>query len=1668
MSGAKKFGAFAGVFTPSILTILGVIMYLRLGWVVGNAGIIGTLVIIVAAHVISITTGLSISSIATDKKIGAGGVYYVLSRSLGLPIGGAIGLTLFVGTAFSIALYLIGFAESFNAWFSLGISTNDLRLGGTLALVLITAVALISTATAIKTQFWIMAFIGLSIISIFLGNTDTATVAVPLFDSSEDLPWIEVFAVFFPAVTGFTAGIAMSGDLRNPKKDIPRGTLAAIAVGFVVYIALALFIGLNLDAEELRSNNNILIGMAFWAPAVAAGIWGATLSSALGGILGGPRILQAMSLDRITPKFFGKGVRKDNEPWNALFLTVIIAEAGILIGELDLIARLVSMFYLAAYGFINLSFFLESWASADFNPSFRVKRWVGLIGFVATFGLMFQLDALAMMAAVVIIMGIYFWLARKQVSLGTGDIWQSVWSSVVRTGLRRMDSSEDHQRNWKPNILLFSGATEDRPHLLDMSKWLADRTGMVTNFDLTEGSGDGTPVGERSIQDEALTERGIFGRKLEVNDIYSGIETIASTFGFSGVEPNTVLMGWGRNTKEPDRLAHATRTLMGLDHNVLFLDFDHRFGFRNKESIDLWWRGLGPNTSLMLDLAKFIMNSPEWSQANLRIIVVQTDEIDLEQTEERVAELLEQRRLQAQVKVLRKKTNETTFYQLMKDHAMETDLVLVGIPEVKDIHAFVHNTNDLVGTIGTTLLVAASSKFKSNEVVIKRVRSNTRREQTSSLPPMLEAPPTLQREVEGYESKMERALLDLQEIALAPYREYHMGVLAKVREAYNRYFSALENGTGRTRLDDATDALMHNMVLIIRELRTNSIPALAQAHAKGIQQYVQVSHTAYKELPLTIKRVPNAEELVMAPGDNKALRKIKTRWAKGSWWGPKQIRVPLRKVAKAKQGATFLHSCQYSFNTNGIARSQMLLAWEARFVTPISNMVKALLTEQGDDPLQVAQCALDEALLETEQELTRTEDGLMRELRSAQRHLCNKILSTALRLDVEEYMEAREGKGALAARKRRLRLAGLARLWGSNRELDLLHFEAATAVKALAMKARIQLQFLTVHTRSKYFRGMRMTAKYLIEQLQLLEGTSAAPSDLANIRIEEHVFGNATLTLQRMASAMNEAHTFLPQLVEIRSNQGGTLQDQYTDVKSLDLELDKICDHLLDHGLYAPLRQKMDEVVQGMDRAQAQLLGTLELLEHNLREGEEKQKHIVDAKKECEQVLEGVEEQMRKFELHLTELGNDLEGTLDMAQITQHADHLQQYVKRAHRLRGLEEWLQPVQERLMATYRELRTLIRQRKKDEAHIAYQHHYEHLQDPFGQAKAHLDALALPPENDAALPYHYKQLFRGKHVGLGRVLLARNTEMAKAKKALERMEQGGAILVLGAGGSGKSFFCEHLASNLLERHIYRVGPVGKRSGQALLTALGQSMEVEDPTKSLQSIEPATFIFHNLEGWWLRSLEQQEALETIADLIDRHGIRHRFILECCVHSYAAIAKQCSIQDRLVETINLPPLEAADMRAIIFERQRGSGLALLHRGRRVNLESQEAMAGPFRKLATLSQGNIGLALRLWLASIVPIDGEQVRFGELQMHPFPPLNERVWKGLLYQFVLHHDLSREDVFQLFQDHGKEHLVRVLGSMTRSGILQSTDLGNMYLNPEQRPYIEQWMKAQEILH
>ena len=724
----KKFGAFSGVFTPSILTILGVIMYLRLGWVTGVAGLWGLIAIILIAHVISVTTGLSIASISTDKKIEAGGIYYILSRSLGLPMGGSIGITLFIGTALSISLYIIGFTENFLAIQTVQElldmdpdSINSIRVVGTSVLILLVVIALISTNFAIKTQFIILGAIFLSLVSIFVGIFMGN--AIDVSGSSEtvmpfrDFSFIEVFAIFFPAVTGFTAGVAMSGDLKDPKKDIPKGTLLSIITGLLVYLTLAIIFYFFIDQQTLLNNYNFLMAIAWIPVLVIAGIWGATLSSALGGILGGPRIIQAISQDRIVPGFLGKGQGKNNEPRNALIFTFIIAELGVLVGDLNVIAGVVTMFYLTAYGFINIAFALEKWASTDFRPSFKIPIWVGILGFLASLLVMFKLDLTSMVVALIIISLLFYFINKKQMHLAMGDVWQSVKYSILRKILSQLDRKQFDERNWRPNILLFSGGVKSRPHLIDFGKNLVGEQGIISNFDLIFNKTSKVlfPKHKQPVGDSESTDtEGIFARRQECNNIYEGIESIAATYGFSGVEPNTVLLGWGRKTSNPVRFAKMLKYLSDLDLNVVILDYDTEKGFGNYKQIDIWWRGGSNNGNLVLSLIKFLTASYDWRLANVRLMIINPIEKNEKQimTDARMA--LENIRLDVEVKVINNEIEKLPVNLVIKRESSEADLIFLGLADVQEgmEQEFIERADLLYKDLGTIALVNASTFFK--------------------------------------------------------------------------------------------------------------------------------------------------------------------------------------------------------------------------------------------------------------------------------------------------------------------------------------------------------------------------------------------------------------------------------------------------------------------------------------------------------------------------------------------------------------------------------------------------------------------------------------------------------------------------------------------------------------------------------------------------------------------------------------------------------------------------------------------------------------------------------------------------------------------------------------------------------------------------------------------
>ncbi|NQU64141.1 MAG: amino acid permease, partial [SAR324 cluster bacterium] len=543
-----------------------------------------------------------------------------------------------------------------------------------------------------------------------------------LYPVAGSVSFIVLFGIFFPAVTGFEAGVSMSGDLKDPKKSIPLGTITAIIFGLLVYIGMAVFFSYRVPSAQLVNNSNVLLDISWFSPLVVAGIWGATLSSALGSILGAPRILQAISIDKITPKIFGRGYGKENEPRNALLLTFMIAEVGILIGELDVIARVVSMFFITTYGFLNMSCVIENWASPDFRPDFKIPKSVSVIGAITCLVVMIQLDLLAMVGASVLLTSLFFYLKRKELTLESGDTWEGVWSSVIREGLNRLNRRSGQQRNWRPNIILFSGGTAARPHLIDLGKKLVDKRGLLSNFDLVEISRSATviPKAEQSIKDETKQFDGVFARRVECDDIYTAMETISKFYGFSGIEPNTVLMGWGRNSHQPEKFVQLIKSMSGLDYNLMLLSYNETKGFGRHRQIDIWWRGMGNTAAFAFSLCRFLTSSDEWRDAEIRFLIINNDTALTEKLFENMNQIVIDYRIEATVKVINNAVEQKPFYDIIQRESKSADLIINGIPDVNpgEETLYVTKTNAIIDQLGTVLLIRASSFFSDLQIGI--------------------------------------------------------------------------------------------------------------------------------------------------------------------------------------------------------------------------------------------------------------------------------------------------------------------------------------------------------------------------------------------------------------------------------------------------------------------------------------------------------------------------------------------------------------------------------------------------------------------------------------------------------------------------------------------------------------------------------------------------------------------------------------------------------------------------------------------------------------------------------------------------------------------------------------------------------------------------------------
>ncbi|PKM98305.1 MAG: amino acid permease [Elusimicrobia bacterium HGW-Elusimicrobia-3] len=707
----------APVFLAAISTILGAILFLRFGYAVGHVGLMGGLGIILIAHMITIPTALAVSEIATNQKVEGGGEYFIISRSFGRSIGGTIGIALYFSQAVSVAFYLLAFAEAFAPIFSwinstglLPFPVSDMRLVSVPFGVLLIYVILKKGASLGVSMLWgVFAVLVASLVSFFLGS-GTGQAPQTIFGHIADPDSFQkVFAICFPAFTGMTAGVGLSGDLKNPRWSIPAGTMLATVVGMGVYVAVVYKLAGFALPENLASDQFIMAKIAAWGPLIYFGLAAATISSAIGSLMIAPRTLQALAKDGLLPgaqlnALIAKGRGKVNEPYNATLVSGVLAIAVIMLGNIDAVAQIISMFFMVTYGALCGISFLEHFAAnPSYRPAFRTRWFLSLFGAVMCILMMFQMSPLYAIIAIASMTLLHLALSRYATQdKSLTAIFQGVLFQLTRhlhmAAQKRYASS--HAKDWRPSFIMVSEDTLEHISALDFLRWISHRYGFSTLIHYIPGklSAETTKISRqmlrRLIEMTASSRAAVFVDTVVSPTYETALAQMTQVAGISGLENNSVLFEIPHG--EPDAVAKTVkncRIVAGLDMNICILRSSaRRFGYRRQLHVWLTQEDEA-NARLMILLAFIIAGHPDWKDCEISVFASFPKE-EMESQREKLTERILSERLPISLKRLRVTpySGDDLFESQVVRTSAEADLTLLGF-----------DTEELVGKDGGML-----------------------------------------------------------------------------------------------------------------------------------------------------------------------------------------------------------------------------------------------------------------------------------------------------------------------------------------------------------------------------------------------------------------------------------------------------------------------------------------------------------------------------------------------------------------------------------------------------------------------------------------------------------------------------------------------------------------------------------------------------------------------------------------------------------------------------------------------------------------------------------------------------------------------------------------------------------------------------------------------------
>ncbi|RMG81568.1 MAG: hypothetical protein D6707_04615, partial [Bacteroidetes bacterium] len=1074
----------------------------------------------------------------------------------------------------------------------------------------------------------------------------------------------------------------------------------------------------------------------------------------------------------------------------------------------------------------------------------------------------------------------------------------------------------------------------------------------------------------------------------------------------------------------PKRFAELAQHLIELAYTVLYLDYDYRFGFRKRETIDLWWRGISNNSELMLLLSRFIANSPEWGSAKIRILLVNDLNIDNRIIRNKIQNVLDDYRIEAEIKIINNHLDPKPFYEHMKIHSLETDLVMVGIPAVKPgkEEEFVEKTNQLVGVIGTTLLVKASSHFNETDLglkehlEIKELVATTPKEKLYPLETAVSESVNLQiKQLDGlFEEKVKETFTKDIDVAAAVYFEL---------------FNELESDI-HTYLETKKLASTKDMLAFVEAVKSfaeqtlkddiESVSALMREHIKNYKDFILHQ---LKNQPVTLSRNISESDIVISENDSKDTIRYKKRlkfYIKTL--GKKNISIQWKQLFEHTIYANLIISNKKHFSEFGIVTGKVLNRIEDLIQTNTDLFYKKLKEENANmesvfkEVVEKLKTELQTLRKQVETEFSNLEIGML----NVHKKFLNELILQANRPEVNYYLKKHAKLSPKKQQEQWQELFAFPPVWKENSHILIDLFEySLSQIRLIILVNQIYLENIA-KVRQLGIKGLLLSLKEIrnnadnFEKLQQALHISEL-DELSEINIEEIYEGFREKITDSISSLPSEAS--LPDYNWINNFQESQFETPQVHI----VDLQKFSDYVLETKYFEPVKTLLTGFFKNVYNTYSKVMQLSQLLKTNIESSENVEEHEIKTLKErlvkeADKAINTIQHEFDLFINRLTDISQETVFHLDLYTVIENSENIKQYVKSAERKKGVLRAIHTVQQQIEKIIGDAagkidKTITRLQLAEQQVNIKTDKLSYWNTVVNQ----YNAVVKHPE----LPFYYYQLFTGKHL----------FEPGKYKSFKEFEQQiknyyylrasnpaKSALLLTGDALSGKSFWADYAAKHVaVNSRIIRINFHIQYGFEEILQQHTKNVSLTVENLPLFVPQGTTFIFNDIEKW----LNKPDDFQKIMRFIKQHGEQYFVILTCGTLAAEYLKKKAFLTAVAGLELTVPAIIEKELSELLYGRHKIGAVELLNEKDKY-VEKPSDIKNISRKIYLKTKGNVGLSMIYWLSSIEKVEEGVYQIKEPADFDLPHISSGMINTLLYQITLSRQIEKHRVAEIFKN------------------------------------------------